>query len=338
MYSLFYSSLSDDCRTQSGTLSHLSSYNTSTSQIASAVPVSNTESEDDSFMTDSNSGQLITISSASITPKSDKSLTTDVSSPSQSDRTTVSYHTSSSHSPGAGSEKSESVRSGDDYSSRFESVNHSAVSVEDNVGTSQHQVGDIKQLNENPLKNLTRRVDNSKSDHDADYSSDFHLQTNTEEAAGSKDKVYKNDNVSKQQEEITPDYYSSDFDDASHSGSQRTSFSKSPTQTEEDYSSNFDATSERFSRSSKSLTSKSYSTDYTSYRYSSDGFESSDTSSLAGDSCSSGHSSRGVQKPSLTPEQLQQELLYCKEARRILAGNSGDKKKKSRSETQLIGE
>ena len=260
----------DETKSLSNTISHITSYNSTT--VETCTPAgsyvsehSEYDEEEDSFLTDSNSGQLITISSMA-----------------------------KSHDYG-GEASSKSVSETTD--------DNTTISDSDDFMTQQDEFSDHSK----PQQSDKPVIDNASSS----YSSDFHSH---------KDEIHSKN--SEQLRELPPTdkleglspAYSSDFDDVSKS-SRIDQSDSSQTQSDAQYSSDFDASTKDFRPSSSP-------SDTISYRYTSDEFEGSEYSSQDSDSNNSESYSLGVHDAAPTQEQLEQELLYCKAARRILEGKT----------------
>ena len=305
----------DDAKSLSNTISHITSYNSTTVETRTSVGSSygSDQSEydegEDSFLTDSNSGQLITISSIAKSHDNCGEVSTMPATETTDDKTTISgslHSASSNNDLEEGTEKSDGTVTEVDYSERFEASSPKLMKASSG---SKHS-DDFNQQDEfsghsKPPQSAQSGLDNASSS----YSSDFYSkndETHSEISERHKE-VHPTDKL-----EGSSPAYSSDFDDVSTS-SQTEKSNASQIQSDAQYSSDFDAsTGDQKQGSSPS--------DTISYRYTSDEFEGSEYSSQDRDSKSSGSYSTGVRDAAPTQEQLEQELLYCKAARRILEG------------------
>ena len=306
----------DETKSLSNTISHITSYNSTT--VETCTPAgsyvsehSEYDEEEDSFLTDSNSGQLITISSVAKSHDNGGEDSLKSTTETTDDKTTISgslHSASSNNDLDDCKEKSDGTVTEVDYSERFEASSPKLMKASSG---SKHS-DDFNQQDEfsdhsKPPQSAQSGLDNASSS----YSSDFHSH---------KDEIHSKN--SEQLRELPPTdkleglspAYSSDFDDVSKS-SRIDQSDSSQTQSDAQYSSDFDASTKDFRPSSSP-------SDTISYRYTSDEFEGSEYSSQDSDSNNSESYSLGVHDAAPTQEQLEQELLYCKAARRILEGKT----------------
>ena len=305
----------DETKSLSNTISHITSYNLTT--VETCTPAgsyvsehSEYDEEEDSFLTDSNSGQLITISSVAKSHDNGGEDSLKSTTETTDDKTTISgslHSASSNNDLDDCKEKSDGTVTEVHYSEGFEDLSpklanaSSGFKYSDDFMTQQDEFSDHSK----PQQSDKPVIDNASSS----YSSDFHSH---------KDEIHSKN--SEQLRELPPTAtlegsspaYCSDFDDVSKS-SRIDQSDSSQTQSDAQYSSDFDTTAEDYRPGSSP-------SDTISYRYTSDEFEDSEYSSQDSDSNNSESYSLGIQDAAPTQDQLEHELLYCKAARRILEG------------------
>ena len=307
----------DETKSLSNTISHITSYNSTT--VETCTPAgsyvsehSEYDEEEDSFLTDSNSGQLITISSMAKSHDYGGEASSKSVSETTDDKTTISgslHSASSNNDLDGGNEKFDGTVTEVDCSEGFEAASPKLVNASsgskysDDFTSQQDEFSDHSK----PPQSAQSGLDNASTL----YSSDFYSKN--DEINSKRSEQHKEVHPTDTLEGSSP-AYSSDFDDVSKS-SRIDQSDSSQTQSDAQYSSDFDASTKDFRPSSSP-------SDTISYRYTSDEFEGSEYSSQDSDSNNSESYSLGVHDAAPTQEQLEQELLYCKAARRILEGKT----------------